>query len=206
VRHFIYVSSVKVYGDEASGFLDETTPCQPTDAYGRSKLKAEEYLQSVRSETFKVAIVRPPLVYGPGVKGNMIRLLELSGRDIPLPFGNAGNARSMVFIDNLIELIFRIVDKQAEGVFVAGDREPMSTDRLITMMRRAMGRSPGLFSLPTLFRKIIRKFRPALYTRLFGSFVIDNQATNRTLDFVPPYPSEAGIREMVAWFNKINGK
>ena len=74
VPHFIYVSSVKVYGEEQNGILNESSPCHPLDAYGKSKLQAETYLRSIESDQFKVAIVRPPLVYGPGVKGNMIRL------------------------------------------------------------------------------------------------------------------------------------
>lgn len=117
VTHFIYVSSTKVYGDEANGVLNERSHCLPTDAYGKSKLQAEEMVRHLSNTRFKVAVIRPPLVYGPGVKGNMIRLLDLANRNLPLPFGNTRNARSMVFVDNLVELINVIIRRQATGIF-----------------------------------------------------------------------------------------
>lgn len=203
VQQFIYISSTKVYGDDIHEVLNEQSPCAPGDAYGASKLKAEQYLQSVGSSSFKVAIVRPPLVYGPEVKGNMIRLLHLANKNWPLPFGKSGNARSMVFVDNLIELLNTIIERQAEGVFVAGDRAPLSTDQLLLLMRQQLGNRKRLVSIPGIVRTLIKQVKPALYTRLFGSFVVDNQQTNRRLDFVPPYTTEQGIAEMVKWFKKI---
>ncbi|HEY4148715.1 MAG TPA: NAD-dependent epimerase/dehydratase family protein [Chitinophagaceae bacterium] len=200
VQQFVYISSTKVYGDDIKGKLDEQSPCAPTDAYGASKLKAEQYLQAAGTATFKVAIVRPPLVYGPEVKGNMIRLLELAGKNYPLPFGRSGNARSMVFVDNLVELINTIITSQSEGVFVAGDREPIATDRLILLIRKYLGNPKGLLSIPGPLRVVLRTLRPALYTRLFGSFVVDNSATNQRLGFVPPYTTEYGIEQMVKWY------
>src|ERR1700674_4978017 len=100
IPHFIFISTVKVYGGESKTMLNEISPCFPEDAYGKSKWKAEEYLKSLQSERFRIAIIRPPLVYGPGVKGNMIRILRLADKNIPLPFAKAGNERSMVFVDN----------------------------------------------------------------------------------------------------------
>jgi nucleoside-diphosphate-sugar epimerase len=200
VSQFVYISSTKVYGDDVHEILNESSPCIPTDAYGASKLKAEQYLQSIQSDLFKVAIVRPPLVYGPEVKGNMVRLLKLSNKNMPLPLGKINNARSIVFVDNLIELINTIIEKKASGVFVAGDKTPLSTNELISLMRKTMGKKNGLISIPAGIRSLIKKLRPALYTRLFGSFVVNNTSTNTILNFQPPYTTEEGIAIMVNWF------
>jgi nucleoside-diphosphate-sugar epimerase len=203
VPHFIYISSTKVYGDEIKEKLNEKSLCNPADAYGKSKYQAEELLRYMSTAVFKVAVIRPPLVYGPGVKGNMMRLLDLANKNYPLPFGNSRNARSMVYIDNLIELINRIIEKQAMGTFVAGDSEPVSTDRLISLMRTKMGKKEDLVSVPSLFRGLLKMVRPALHTRLFGSFVVDNSVTNKTLSFTPPFTTEYGIGEMVKWYKQL---
>ena len=197
---FIYVSTVKVYGDDTEEVLDESSECIPTDAYGKSKLKAENYLQSINSSDIKIAIVRPPLVYGPEVKGNMIRLLQLAQKKIPLPFGNTGNKRSMVFIDNLIELINTIIFQKAEGIFIPGDNAPISTDEMIGLMRKHMGAKKNLISIPRFIRNTLRRIKPSLYKRLYGSFIIDNSNTNLRLNFTPPYSTEYGVQQMVHWF------
>lgn len=206
VRHFIYISSTKVYGDDIQEELNEQSPCYPSDAYGASKLKAEQYVQSIAGEDFTVAIVRPPLVYGPEVKGNMIRLLQLADKNYPLPFGNTRNARSMVYIDNLVELINHIIEQKASGIFLAGDRQPLATDVLIGLIRKGLGKNRRLVTVPGTLRAVIKMVRPALYIRLFGSFVADNTATNKQLGFTPPYTTEEGVADMVNWFKKTNGR
>ena len=202
VRQFVYISSTKVYGDNVKETLNEQSPCLPTDAYGASKLKAEQYLQTAATGSFKIAIIRPPLVYGPEVKGNMIRLLQLAGKNYILPFGKSRNARSMVFADNLVELINTIIVQEAEGVFIAGDREPVATDALILLIRKYLGNRKGLVSMPAPLRILLRKLKPGLYTRLFGSFVVENANTNRKLGFVPPYTTEYGVEQMVNWYKQ----
>jgi UDP-glucose 4-epimerase len=182
--------------------LDETSECHPDDAYGASKLKAEKALLSMQSLDFAVAVVRPPLVYGPRVKGNMIRLLHLAAKKYPLPLGNSRNARSMVFVDNLVALINALIDKKATGVFIAGDEKPVETSALIKMMRVSLDNSSPLVSIPQPFRMLMKKLKPALYVRLFGSFVVDNASTNNSLDFRPPFSTEQGVAEMVSWFKK----
>jgi nucleoside-diphosphate-sugar epimerase len=200
VRQFIYISSVKVYGNMADAFVDETTTCKPDDAYGKSKLAAEEYLRSIEDAHFRVAIIRPPLVYGPGVKGNMIRFLALAEKKLPLPFGGIDNKRSMVFIDNLVELINRVAEREARGIFTAGDPEAISTGYLLGLIREYMNNRKGLISLPAFGRKLLKVVRPALFERLFGSFVVDNRKTNQVLGFSPPYSTEYGVKVMVDWY------
>ncbi len=200
---FVFVSSVKVYGDKNDLFVNEDSECKPTDAYGKSKLMAEEYLRSIESDQFKVAIVRPPLVYGPRVKGNMIRFLRLAEKNIPLPFGGDANQRSMVFIDNLVALINRIIETGASGTFVAGDRQPLSTGKLMSLIRGSMKKRAGLVTVPSVGRNILKSVSPKLFNRLFGSFVIDNSNTNKVLAFTPPVSTEEGIRQMVNWYLQV---
>lgn len=196
VKHFIYISSVKVYGNEDRGLITEKSNCTPEDAYGKSKLEAEQIVKTLQDENFKVAIVRPPMVYGKGVKGNMDKLIALCNKNYPLPFGNIGNLRTMVFVDNLVELLNTIIDQQAQGIFIPGDKKPISTNDLIVLIRKALGKEPKLISIPKFLRSIIKTFKPAFHKRLFGSFVIDTRNTNATLNFVPPYSTEFGISEM----------
>ncbi|MFY7964963.1 MAG: NAD-dependent epimerase/dehydratase family protein [Chitinophagaceae bacterium] len=196
VKHFVYISSVKVYGNEDRGLITEKSECTPEDAYGKSKLEAEQFLKTLQNENFKVAIVRPPMVYGKGVKGNMDKLIALCNKNYPLPFGNIGNLRTMVFVDNLIDLLNTIINLQAQGIFIPGDKKPISTDDLIIMIRKALGKQPKLITIPKFLRSIIKKFKPALHKRLFGSFVIDTKNTNAILNFVPPYSTEFGIELM----------
>ena len=206
VKQFIYISSTKVYGDNVKEVLNEQSVCTPSDAYGASKLKAEKYLLGLQSPTFKVAIVRPPLVYGPEVKGNMFRLLHLSNKNYPLPFGKSTNLRSIVYLDNLIELINTIIKSEATGIFVAGDKEPVGTDKLIQMIRNELGIKKGLISMPGFLRRVIKNMKPGLYIRLFGSFVVDSHNTNQQLNFVPPYSTEFGVGQMVKWFKETQDK
>lgn len=200
VKQFIYISSTKVYGDEVEQVLDEQSPCKPVDPYGISKLKAEQFLLTLHSPDFIVSIIRPPLIYGPGVKGNMIKLLQLASKKYPLPLGNINNARTMVFVDNLIELINTVALKRAAGVFIAGDLQPISTSSLIRYMRNSLKNNSRLISIPGFLGKLIKIIKPALYLRLFGSFVVDNTSTNQQLEFTPPYTTEFGIETMTKWF------
>jgi len=204
VKQFIFVSTIKVFGDK-EGFdihYDTSSPCEPDDDYGKSKWQAEQQLQELQDDTFSVAIIRPSLVYGAGVKGNLEKLMNLAQKGYKLPFGSIQNERSMVYVGNLIALIDTIIEKQASGVFIAGDAQALSTSQLIQNIQIAFGQNNHLFSLPMPLRKIIKSFKPELYKRLFCSLVVDNTTTNKQLDFQPPYKSEEGIREMVEAFKE----
>lgn len=200
VSQFIFMSTVKVYGDVVESVLDEASPCYPTDAYGKSKLAAEQYLQSIASDVFKVAIVRSPLVYGPGVKGNLLKLLTVANSAYPIPLGGADNLRSMVYVDNLIDMFYAIIKNQATGVFVAGDAHPISTQKIVSLMRQYMGRGTRIIAAPTILLWCLKKIKPGLYERLFGSFVIDPKNSFQRLGFVPSISAKEGVAEMVRWF------
>ena len=200
VSHFIYFSSVKVYGDGDEEYYNESSACTPNDSYGESKYRAEEILREMETASFKISVIRPPLVYGPGVKANMFNLMKLAKRNIPLPFGDQMNKRSMVYIDNLVELVNAVVNRQASGIFIAGDSEPISTKQLVTLIRKKMGMEALLFKMPYFLKSLLKKFKPLVFKRLYGSFVIDNNTTNKVLQFTPPHSTEDGINDMVSWY------
>lgn len=196
VPHFIYASTVKVYGHEQRIGLNEQSECFPEDAYGKSKLQAENFLLSLVDESFKVAIIRPPLVYGRQVKGNMARLIEICRKNYYLPFGNMGNKRTIVFVDNLIEMVNAIVNQKVEGIFIPSDKHPVSTDQLIIMISDAIGAKTKLFAIPKWIRGVIKTIFPLYYKRLFESFIIDASASYDTLKITPKYSTAEGIKDM----------
>jgi nucleoside-diphosphate-sugar epimerase len=197
VSHFIFMSTVNVFQTEASvGLLNEHSPRLPDSAYGRSKKEAEDNLVLLASASFAVTVIRPALVYGPGAKGNLLRLLQLAESPWPLPFKDVRNARSMVSVDNLVALTEMVIDKQAAGNFFATDDAPISTEFLVRSLRRNLRKPPRLFKLPWLFSRIHLVLRPSVHRRLFGSFTIDNTATRVALGFKPPHSIEQGLKSM----------
>ncbi len=202
-KHFIFLSSSKVFGDNQHHLvLTESTECQPSDAYGESKLVAEQDLLGMKSDQFVITIIRPPLVFGPGVKGNLIRLLKLVDSAWPLPFGNAQANRSMVNVDNLIALIVHLLNKPTSGVFHAGEATTPTVKELVRAMRLKLNRTPRLVAVPQVFNKLGQVLVPAQMNRLFGGMILSNAYTNQTLGFVPPFSFETGIGKMVDWYQE----
>lgn len=197
VRQFVFVSTVKVFGDKVE-FIDETTVPEPADDYGRSKREAEQRLSELSDDRFGVSTVRPPLIYGPDVKGNLLRIMKLLNSGCPVPFKGIHNRRSMVHVDNLIALLDTIIQQKAIGTFHAGDDRPLSTSELVELIYGALGRSPRWFKLPSPFVGLLRRAVPSAAERLFGSYVLDTRQTNSKLDFDPPLETVDGIRKMVA--------
>jgi nucleoside-diphosphate-sugar epimerase len=198
VSHFIFVSTIKVFGEHQNTVLTEGSPCEPiNDPYGQSKWEAEKILQTLENEHFTISIVRPPLVYGPGVKGNLIKFLQLADNARPLPFAQIHNRRSMVFLDNLIEMLNTLIVQKKSGIFLAADDKPMSTSFLISEIRKNLNRPTNLFVMPTVFRWVLKKLKPEMYIRLYESLEMNPTDTFKRLDFKPPYSVEKGISEMV---------
>nr|MBP6456142.1 NAD-dependent epimerase/dehydratase family protein [Chitinophagaceae bacterium] len=182
VQQFIYISTTKVYGDEVDSIIDENTPCFPNDDYGKSKYLAEQYLLSKNKE-IKIAIIRPPLIYGPGVKGNVQKLVKLSRKKLPIPLGNINNRRSMLYVENLIDFIFCIYNQKAEGIFLITDGKPISTSELIKSINLAVGNKMPLFPIPIFIQQLVKKIKPHLYTRLFGNYEINDELSRKKLNF-----------------------
>lgn len=204
VQQFVLMSTAKVYGESTTtgGYRNEDSACNPTDPYGSSKLEAERLIRGLEDETFRVAIVRSPLVYGAGVKANMFNLVKLVDRFPVLPLGGIRNERSMIYIGNLVALLKEVMLQQASGIFIAGDRSPLSTTSLVRYISESLGKKRINFKMPKPLRWLIRVVKPSFTDRLYGSLVLDNSNTNRKLNFTPPYTSEQGIREMVEWYRK----
>ena len=196
VKHFIFMSTTKVYGDEHQ-FLTEETLCTPSDAYGKSKFMAENELLKITSTDFNVAIIRPPLIYGPNVKGNMQKLVNLIKTKKYLPLGGISNKRSLIGIDNLLSVIDQIIEQKAKGIFLVQDQKAISTTELIEQLAQASGRNIRLFALPLLFRQILKWMKPGIYQRIFDSFEVDDTNTRINLGYTPPYTTFEGIQKMI---------
>lgn len=208
VKQFIFMSSAKVYGEsnKMERYWNEESECKPTDPYGKSKFEAENLIKGLEDKAFKVVVVRSPLVYGAGVKANMFNLIKLVDHFPLLPFGNMDNKRSIVYIGNLVSLLNRIIELEISGVFIAGDKFPLSTTQIVQMIALGFNKRMLLFTVPKPILSIMEKIFPSITNRLYGSLVIDNSKTNFILNFEHPYTSEQGICEMVSWYKTRNSK
>lgn len=201
VRRFIFLSSIKVNGEETPPehpFTADDLP-QATDPYGQSKLEAEFELRKIAAETgLEVVIIRPPLVYGPGVKANFLTMMRWIDKGIPLPLGAICNQRSMVGIDNLISLIRVCIDHPAAAnqIFLAADGEDVSTPQLLTMIGEALGRPTRLIAVPLSWLLLgARLFsRQAMISRLCGSLQVDIAKNQAVLGWRPPVPVSQGLK------------
>lgn len=202
VKQFIFISTVKVYGENKGERLNENSLCQPSDPYGQSKLEAEIGLRKLETPDFIITIIRPPLVYGSGVKGNLQSLITLVKKIPILPFANIKNQRSMVNVYNLIELINFTLQKHSSGTFIAGDKKAHSTTELVELINKYLNTNRSFIAIPKPIIVILKKFKPTLMHRLFGSYIIDNTTTNQKLGFNPPFSFDEGVKAMVEGFKK----
>lgn len=196
VKQFIFMSTVKVYGEENDVAYTEASPCHPEDAYGRSKLKAEQELQALVDEDFTVSIIRTPIVYGRGVKANMQNLMKLVDSMPLLPLGGIDNKRSFVYVGNVCALLDSLIEHEKEGVFLAGDDVPLSTTELIQELAKAKKKKLFLIQLP-LFAMFLKWVKPSFYKRLFESLTVDTSHTQEVLQFKNPYSTQEGIAMMI---------
>lgn len=196
VKHFIFMSTVKVYGEESDTIYTETTPPHPQDDYGKSKLHAEVELNKLCDEHFTVSIIRTPVVYGSGVKGNITNLIDLIQKIPILPLGNTHNQRSMVYVGNLCALIECVVKRRAKGIFLASDDTVLSTSEFIRKIASTLEKKLYLVNIP-LFETVLRFVKPAFYQRLYGNLTVDSAQTKATLEFHNPYTTDEGINTML---------
>jgi len=208
VKHFIFLSTIKVYGESTTGKSpwSETSECSPVDAYGRSKLDAEKRIMALRDKKFKISIIRSPLVYGIGVKANMLNLIKLIDSFPVLPFANINNKRSFVYVGNLISLINHIVRKGTVGIYIARDDKTLSTTDLALLLSKALNKRRLLISIPEMFKKIVSSILPSFYDRLWGSLEVNPSYGWKRIGFKPPFPVKHGIDEMVKWYLENKNK
>lgn len=201
IKRFIFISSIKVNGEhtELANPFTEAVSSAPIDPYGLSKYEAELALQQLAKETgMEVVIIRPPLIYGAGVKGNFATLARIVSKGLPLPLGSIHNKRTMVGIDNLISLIITCIDHPAAAnqVFLAGDAEDLSTSDLLRRVAKAMNKPSRLIPVPqswlTLAATVLGK--KAVAQRLFGSLQLDISKARNLLGWEPPISVDEGLR------------
>ena len=202
----VFASSIKVNGDATADrpFTEEDAP-QPPDAYSISKREAEDALGRVGAETgLQVAILRPPMVYGPGVRANFLALLRAVDRGIPLPVGSVRNRRSLVYRGNLVDALETCATHPAAAgqLFLVADAETVSTPDMVRRMARALGRPARLLSVPVgLLRRLAALTgRGATVARLSGSLEVDASRITRTLGWRPPHTMDAGLADTARWW------
>lgn len=204
VRRFVFMSSARVHGSRSTGApFREASPLAADDPYGRSKAEAERGLAEIASRTgLEVVILRPPLVYGPGARGNFARLAGLVGRGVPLPLASVRNRRSLVFLDNLVDAAVRcLIDPAAAGqTFLVSDGEDVSTAELIRRMGRAMHRPARLVPFPPSLLRLAGTLlgRSADVGRLLDDFVVDSSHLRATLGWTPPFGLDEGLSRTAA--------
>lgn len=208
VKRFVYLSSVKVNGEFTKAgqpFTADDVP-SPEDPYGVSKYEAEQLLKQIARETgMEVVIIRPPLVYGPGVKANFESMMRWVARGMPLPLAAVTeNRRSLVALDNLVDLIVTCLNHPAAAnqTFLVSDGEDLSTADLLKRVGGALGHPARLFSMPPALLKLGASLvnKPGIYQRLCGSLQLDITKTRQLLDWTPPVSVDEGLRRAAETF------
>jgi nucleoside-diphosphate-sugar epimerase len=210
VARIVYLSTIKVNGEQTFDTpFSEDSPIEPQDSYALSKWEAEVVLNTISASSgMEHVIIRTPLVYGPGVKGNLRRLLNQINRGIPLPLGNIMNERSLISLDNLVDVLI-LASTRAEcagQTFLVSDGQDLSTTELVGLIKVAMGKRKCLFPFPNIFFSLIARLIPSLkpsLDRLTGSLVIDSSRFREKLEWSPPQTICAGINSMVSHYCKM---
>ena len=207
VRRFIFISSIKVNGEATQlgqPFTADDAPA-PLDAYGVSKMEAEQGLREIAAQTgMEVVIIRPPLVYGPGVKANFAAMMRWLRRGVPLPLGAIHNQRSFVALGNLVDLIVTCLTHPAAAnqTFLVSDGEDVSTTELLRRMGEALGHPARLIPVPAGLLKLAATLlgKPDVAQRLCGSLQVDIEKTRRLLGWSPPISLDEGLRRAAGGF------
>ena len=220
VTRVVLASTVKAVAESSDGPLTEETAPRPADPYGLSKLESEEVARDIAARRgLDVTVLRFPLVYGPGMKGNMLSLFHLVNRGVPLPLGRVRNRRSMLFVRNLSTAVVEILRAPAApaGVFFVADGRDVSTPELVRLIGTALGRRVRLLPVPeSVFRAAgwvgdaLSRVRPIRLTsaavdRLLGSLPVDASALTRATGFRPPFSVEQGLRATADWYLNPGG-
>lgn len=214
-RRFVYASSVKALGEGGDAVLTDDTQPAPADPYGVSKLEAEGVVRELADAAgVHAAILRFPLVYGPGVSANFLKLLRNVGRCVPLPFSSVRNRRSMIYVENAAAAVIAALESPAAAgeTFLVSDCADVSTPELVRRTARAVGRPALLFPVPpALFAAsgkvgdLISRAVPFPFTseaahRLLGSLAVDSSRFGRLTGFTPPFTMDEGLAATAAWY------
>ena len=205
VQRFIFMSSVKVHGEGDSTPYRETDSPAPQGPYAISKLEAEQALAAQCAQGgMELVILRPPLVYGPGVGANFLRLLRLAEKALPLPLGSIDNRRSLLYIGNLIDAVRRCLTQPAAAgkTYLLADGEALSTPQLLRLLAHALGRPARLWPFPVWGLKLAAALagRTQEFERLCGSLLVETHAIAQDLGWRAPYDSAQGLQATVDWY------
>jgi UDP-glucose 4-epimerase len=197
-KRFVFLSSIRAQcGPSAEGLVTEDLPPNPTDAYGRSKLAAEQGLASVDLDW---VALRPVLVYGPGVKGNMARLMRLARSRLPLPLGGLHGRRSLLSVGNLVDAVDTVlaVQQPLRRPLLVADRAPLTISEMVGAMRAGLGRRGGLVRVPPSFIRSVCRLagQEEVFDRMAGSLVADSAAM-RALNWNPKVDTPAGLAALM---------
>lgn len=208
VHRLVFVSSIKVNGER--GTFSERSAVAPTDPYGLSKWEAEECLRRTAEETgLEVVVLRPPLIYGPGVGGNLASLIRVIERGVPLPLAMVDNRRSLVGLDNLADLVNTVLEHPSAGgeTFMVSDGEDLSTPELVKRIAAAMKRSPRLFPVPTSWLGLAAKIagKHDVAQRILESLQIETAKASALLGWRPPVTVDEGLRRAIHEIVPKNG-
>lgn len=210
IKRFVYLSTIKVNGESTTTQpFSENDPAVPEDAYAQSKLEAEQQLLALATQTgLEVSIVRPPLVYGPNVRGNFLRFLGLAAKAWPLPLASIDNRRSLVGIQNLCSLLeVCLHHPEAAGeVFLVSDDRDISTPQLLCLLAAALGRPCRLVPFPPSVLAGVSQLlgQQAIWSRLAGSLQVDISKAKQKLGWQPVSSVEEGLAKTVAWYQKTH--
>ena len=186
VEQFIFLSSMSVYGIE-NGVIDKDTPLKPNSAYGKSKIEAEELINKLQDDSFTVATLRPPMVYGKGCRGNYPRLARLALKT-PI-FPKVDNKRSMIFIDNLSEFVKQLIDNRSGGLFFPQNAEYVNTSEMVRLIAEAHGKR---VLMTKLFNPLLRLLNVSTVNKVFGDLVYDMSMSEYEFDY-----RVCGLRESI---------
>ena len=205
-RRFVYLSSIKVNGEQTVVPFTEQDSPKPQDPYGVSKWEAEQALARVSTQTgMETVVVRSPLVYGPGVRGNFLQLLNILRRGIPLPLASIRNQRSLVYLGNLVDALVRCIqDPRAAGrTYLVRDGEDLSTPELVRRLGTAMGSMVCMWPCPTALLYWMGQVagKRGMIDRLVGSLQVNSSKIQTELDWYPPFTVDTGLAETAAWFH-----
>ena len=187
--HFVFLSSVKVHGERSRVPFDERSPLAPQDPYGLSKAQAEDALRGIAG--LRLAVLRPPLVYGPGVKANFLALMRAIARGWPLPFASIENRRSLVYVGNLTDAILRAL--AIEGTYLVSDGAALSTPQLCREIAACLGTRARLFPFPTRL----------LPQKLATSLEVDDSAFRRRAAWRAPFTPAEGLKGTATWYRSL---
>lgn len=207
VKRFVFVSTVKVLGEGKEEPYRDGDLAIPSDDYAISKWDAEQALSQIAAESgMDVVVLRPPLVYGPGVKGNFLHLMQAIDKRRPLPLGGIKNQRSLIYLGNLVDAIrVCLIHPKAVGkAFLVSDGDDVSTPELIRRVSAALGRRPWLLPVPVSWMRSAGVFvgKKAAVERLLGSLCVDTKPLREELGWNPPYTMQAGLEATAHWYRK----